>query len=104
MVPSRAEDQKPKEHQRGEDGHDHKARQGQIEGEGVATIVLASTIGNLGEKIIAERLHKETYLWHVHSVTGRKRRGTIASVILMDKLRNEIRVMYTEGAYNLSTT
>ena len=45
-------------------------------------------MGKLGEKLIAEDLQDMTVLWHKRAFKGRKGRGAMDSVMLMDQLRN----------------
>jgi len=49
-------------------------------------IVLANTVGKLGEKIIAQELQEREELWHEGAYAGRKGRGAIDSVMLMNML------------------
>jgi len=46
-------------------------------------IVLANTVGKLGEKLIALEMQKHQELWHERAFAGRKGRGAIDSVMLM---------------------
>lgn len=50
-------------------------------------IVLLNTLGKLADKTIAEKLMKEEDLFHERAFAGRKGRGAIDSVMLMDELR-----------------
>lgn len=52
-------------------------------------IVLANTVGKWCEKLIAQDLQDQDQLWHPLSFAGRKGRGAIDSVMLMDQLRKE---------------
>ena len=52
-------------------------------------IVLANTVGKLGEKLIAEDLQDIEDLWHRRSFAGREGRGAMESVMLMDQLRKK---------------
>ena len=50
-------------------------------------IVLANTVGKLGEKLIAGDLQEIEELWHKRAVAGRKGRGAMDSVMLMAHLK-----------------
>ena len=45
--------------------------------------MLANTVGELAEKIIAHELQEREELWHEREFAGRKGRGAIDSVMLM---------------------
>jgi len=49
-------------------------------------IVLANTVGKLGEKIIAQELQEREGLWHEGAFAGRKGRGAMDSVMLMNMI------------------
>jgi len=49
-------------------------------------IVLANTVGKLAEKIIAQELQEKEELWRERAFAGRKGRGAIDSVMLMNML------------------
>ena len=53
-------------------------------------IVLLNTVGKLADKIVAETLGKRRELFHERAFAGRKGRGAIDSVMLMDELRREM--------------
>ena len=53
-------------------------------------IVLLNTIGKLAEKMVAEKLMKEKSLFHERAFAGRKWRGAIDSVMLMDEIRKTV--------------
>jgi len=53
---------------------------------GWCPIVLANTVGKLAEKIIAQELQEREELWHQRAFAGRKGRGAIDSVMLMNMI------------------
>ena len=52
-------------------------------------IVLLNTVSKLADKVIAQLLGKRKELFHKRAFAGRKGRGAIDSVMLMDELRRE---------------
>ena len=52
-------------------------------------IVLANTMEKWAEKIIAQDLGDQPDLWHPLSFAGRKQRGAMDSVMLMDEIRKK---------------
>ena len=52
-------------------------------------IVLANTVGKLGAKLIAEDLQEIEELWHERAFAGRKGRGAMDSVMLMNHIRRK---------------
>ena len=52
-------------------------------------IVLANTVGKLGEKLIGGDLQDIEELWHARAFAGRKGRGAMDLVMLMDQLRGQ---------------
>lgn len=50
---------------------------------------MANTVGKLGDKLIAGDLQEIEKLWNERAFAGRKGRGAIDSVMLMDQLRRE---------------
>jgi len=50
-------------------------------------IVLSNTVGKLADKLVAEDLGQKRELFYERAFAGRKGRGAIDSVMLMDKLR-----------------
>jgi len=53
-------------------------------------IVLLNMVGKLADKVIAQRLGERGELFHERPFAGRRGRGAIDSVMLMDELRREI--------------
>jgi len=64
-------------------GRDHKKVKGWRQ------IVLLNTMGKLADKLVAEDLGRIGGLFHERAFAGRKGRGAIDSVMLMDQLRKE---------------
>ena len=54
---------------------------------GWRAIVSANVVGKLREKLIAEDLQEVGELWHERACAGRKGRGAMDSVMLIDQLR-----------------
>jgi len=52
-------------------------------------IVLANTVSKLAEKIVAQELQEREELWHEGAFAGRKGRGAIDSVMLMNMIREK---------------
>ena len=52
-------------------------------------IVLANTIGKLGEKLIAGDLQEITELWHDRAFAGRKGEGAMDSIMPMAHIREK---------------
>ena len=53
-------------------------------------IVLLNVVGKLADKVIAQELGKRRELFHERAFAGRKGRGAIDSVMLMDEIRREV--------------
>jgi len=53
-------------------------------------IVLLNSVGKLADKVVAQILGKKEELFHERAFTGRKGRGAIDSVMLMDELRKKV--------------
>lgn len=53
-------------------------------------IVLLNTVGKLADKLVAEDLGHRRELFHERAFAGRKGRGAIDSVMLMDELRRKV--------------
>ena len=74
------------------DGNDNdpKARSGPQQGQGVETHLASNTVGKLADKLVAEDLGHQHELFHERAFAGRKGRGAIDSVMLMDELRRKV--------------
>jgi len=53
-------------------------------------IVLLNTLGKLADKVVGELMMKKKELFHERAFAGRKGRGAIDSVMLMDEIRREV--------------
>ena len=69
--------------------HDSENRNGSAEIREWRPIVRANTVGNRCGKIVALELPEQEQVWHPLRFAGRKGRGAINSVIMMDEQRKE---------------
>ena len=49
-----------------------------------------NTVGKLADKVVTEKLMQVKELFHERALAGRKGRGAIHSVMLMDEIRREV--------------